>query len=391
MSQNYQRHQIILSENSPEFTEKGKKALGKCVLEAKGEEGKINFTVSNLKPGVICSAYIVASDSRSGRAVNIGRIIADDKGSAKIKWECSANDVDGSGLTLGDFNVAGMMILDENIISAPIIGHKDREVAWKNNLRVHSKNEKISAAEKSLKEAEQNPAVEEAPQVEPSLQEPQNTEPMEAGESSVDSLSKIISLEKAEIPPLPVTEYSESEEFFETVEEGPAEKAFKDVAKKINERLNEIDTMTLEGTYKVSSGPDNLNLADADVKLLRSIVKNCTKIRPFKENSGGTQWVRITPGELNLLPAEFRHLHKDYTVIKAYRKFSHLILGYAVKDDLACIIFGMPDIYAKAGEEGPNTSEFNEFICCDCDEVLEGKHGYWLKTLKYRVDIGFTF
>ncbi|MCL2564449.1 MAG: hypothetical protein FWE24_01390 [Defluviitaleaceae bacterium] len=361
MSQNYQRYQIILSENTTEFTMKGKKALGKCVLEAKGESGKVSFSVQNLKPGVICNAYIVSSDNVSGAAIDIGRIIVSDKGSAELKWECSADDVDGSGIALNAFNVAGMMILDGNAIKAPIVGHRDREVAWKNNLHIHSK--------KLPETAYAEPIKDELPENDP---EP-NT----------------LFLEKDEIPPPP--EAVSPPEFFETLEEGAAEKTFKDMAKKINEKLSEIDNIT-EDNYKVEAlseadtPAESVGLSESEMVNLQNIFVNCSKIRPFKEQDSDLQWVRITPNELNYLPDEFKHLKDDYLIVAAYKKFNHLILGYKNQDNISQIIFGMPDIYTKISKDSAHVSGLIEFSCCDCKDIEEGKHGYWLKTVSYRID-----
>ena len=369
MSQNYQRYQIILSENSAEFTMQGKKALGKCVLEAKGDSGKVIFGVQNLKPGVICNAYIVASDNVSGAAIDIGRIIVDEKGSAEIKWECSASDVDGSGIALNAFNVAGMMVLDENIVRAPIIGHKDKEVAWKNNLRLHSKR----LMELTKADCEEDLEAEAAEQIEP--------EP-----TRVNQEPTAVFLEKDEIPPPPEPE--PLPEFFETLEEGSSERAFKDVARQINEKLNEIDTMTLEEAYKAAAEPisDNLSFSESEGIYLQSIFGNCSKIRPFKEQDDDIQWIRITPNELNFLPDDFKRFKEDNLITAAYKKFNHLILGCKNQDNNAQIIFGMPDIHSKIGEESAYVSGLTEFKCCDCGDIGEGKHGYWLKTMNYKID-----
>ena len=139
MSQNYQRYQIILTETSPEFSVHGKKAFGKCMLEARGETGKVNFSIQNLKPGIICNAYIVAAGNDTNLAIHIGKILSNAAGNAEIKWECNANNVDESGLSLKAFNVAGVMIFGENVVNAPIMGYRDSEIMWKNNLRVHNK------------------------------------------------------------------------------------------------------------------------------------------------------------------------------------------------------------------------------------------------------------
>jgi len=379
MSQNYQRYQVILTEASPELSVAGKKAFGKCVLEARGEAGKVSLSVQNLKPGAICNAYIVSSDNLTSSAISIGRVIANNSGSAEIKWECNAKDVDDSGLELRAFNVAGLMILDDNTEKAPILGFKDKEVAWRNNLRIHSKKpltmERVEAVTTPIE-----PPPEQAPL--------QNTETIPPVQNQQDdtppvTLAKTPSFleESVQLPPIP--EPPPPEEFFETVEEGPAEKAFKDVASKINEKLNEINTLSLEGTYKIESPLDTLSLAGPDLHYLRNIFQSYSKIRPFKSCEDNMQWVRITPNELGLLPEEFRSLHSDHLVGAAYKKYNHLILGHKNQDEHIHITFGMPDIYAESNVASASISGLTEFKCCDCEGELEGKHGYWLKTVKY--------
>ena len=393
MSQSYQRYQIILTEASPDFSVRGKKAFGKCILEARGDSGKISFNVQNLKPGIICNAYIAAADNGVGLAINIGRIIASDTGNAEIKWECSAGNVDNSGLPLKVFNVAGMMIFGENIVSAPIIGFKDGEVEWEKNLRVHSNNtqnmENISDV--SVEEQSVGPNPEESSEAPPIAQdeEPITEEPASPGELSqakpfIISLAEAATILKtANAPPLPDTPAIPPEEFFETTEEGPAEKAFKDIANKINDKLNEIDALTSENPQEAENAPDYSILSDIENQHLQSIFQSCSKIRPFKNQDSDEEWVRITPNELNFLPDEFAHLHTNPLIISAYRKFNHLVLGRKQHSKRVDIAFGMPDIYAAAAEDHARAAGLMWFKCCDCEEILEGRHGYWLKIVKY--------
>ncbi|MDL2248075.1 hypothetical protein LJB89_00055 [Tyzzerella sp. OttesenSCG-928-J15] len=380
MSQNYQRYFMVLSEKSTEFTIRGKKALGKCILESKGGSGKVTFSVQNLKPGVICNAYIIAADNNSSIAIDIGRIIPDDKGKAEIKWECNSLNVEGSGLGLKDFNVAGMLSIKSESVNAPIIGYKDGEIIWRNNFKLHSKKplefEKVDATAENLPDEVETKAetVKYAEPYEKEVAESESIFPSDPEEYENYRADADSSNERN-------IAAAEPEQFFETIEEGPAEKKFKAVANKINEKLKEMDLFTLKGAYKPESEVRALGLVEADE--VNMIFRNCSKIRPFKEQEDALEWVRITPNEIAFMPEEFSYLHKDYTISTAYRKFSHLILGRKIGENVTEIIFGMPDIYTAENEKKASLSALANFKCCDCSEVLEGKHGYWLKKVSY--------
>lgn len=377
MSQNYQRHQIILTEVSPEFTVYGKRAFGKCILEAKGELAKVVFSVQNLKPGTVCNAYIVAADKGESLAVNIGKVIANASGVAELKWSCSSRDVDDSGLPLKTFNVAGIMVPEGNTMRAPIVGYRDGETMWKNDIRIHSKrppNTSPPPVQPANDDTSQNAEIEEV-EVSPIIHE--------EGSPTIVQAEIPNFIENFTIPNLPDYPPVEPEEFFETMEESSAERALKDVANKINEKLNEIDSLAFETPPEAEKPPENPILATHELQYLQNIFESCSKIRPFKKQDDNEEWVRITPNELNFLPSQFENLHNDHLVINAYRKFNHLVLGRKKQGEYVDIAFGIPDIYAARGEETVKAAGFMGFQNCDSEEAHEGTHGYWLRIVKY--------
>jgi len=366
MSQNYQRYQIILTEKTSDFSAHGKKAFGKCILESKGEAVKVSFSVHNLKPASICNAYIVAVQSGESLAIDIGKLVANAAGIAELKWECrSINNVDGSGLMLKDFNVAGMMILEGSTAKAPIVGYKSGEVSWRDNVRIYNK--------KNIA-----PSSEPKPELEPI-----------SHATNADIATTPSFLENFEIPALPEYPSVESEEFFETTQEGAAEKALKEVAHKINEKLNEMDALAFkepqetESPQDTSQAPELSHLLAHEYQHLQNIFQNFSKIRPFKTHDDNEEWVRITPNELNFLPKAFAHLHNDMRTLTAYKKFNHLILGRKNYGEYIDIAFGMPSVYAAHHEEAVKASGFVGFQNCDCEKPIEGAHGYWLSIVTY--------
>ena len=362
MPQSYQRYFMVLCETSAEFTMQGKKALGKCIIEVKGGNGKIIFSVQNIKPGNIHSAYIVAADGNSSTAVEIGRIAPDNSGLGQIKWECNANNVENSGIALENFNVAGLMKIEGANVTAPLVGYKNDEINWKNQLKLHIKRD-VSTA----------PPFDDKPHVEP----PTDT---------AETLPR-----PEDEPTYPPSTYEEPEilyatapeDFFETAEEGAAEKTFKLMAQKINEKLTEIDALELEGAYKADGETAALSISLETTENINMIFRNCSKIRLFKHIQADTEWVRITPNELAYLPLEYESLQKDLFISDAYKKFGHLILGRTSTAESVVITLGVPDIYDKKTEKMASFSGLSSFACCDCGDILEGKHGYRLKSSRY--------
>jgi len=405
MSQSYQRYQIILTETSPELSAHGKKAFGKCILEAKNGSGKVSLSVQNLKSGAACNAYIIAVNGEAPLAINIGKLSADTSGHAQLKWQCSASNVDNSTLELKDFVVVALCV-GSSISNTGLVGYRDKEIAWKNDLRVHSKNP---------------PSVENAPLQSTVAAETEITIPISETPPEPEPTSTTLPsfLTNYEIPTLTECPYAEPEEFFELMEEGPAERALKDVAEHINEKLNEIDALAYQplATEPLATEPlatetaatetladKSLDAAEplADKPLtteevplespilaaleqnhLHNIFHNFSRIRPFKFQDANEEWVRITPNEISFLPGAFSHLQSEPRVLEAYRKFNHLILGRKSHGEHVDIAFGMPDIYAICDEESVKTAGFLGFQSCDSEEAKETKHGYWLRIVTY--------
>ena len=394
MSQNYQRYQIILTEKTSDFSAYGKKAFGKCMLEAKGESVKVSLSIQNLKPATVCSAYIIAPESGGSLAIDIGRVAANTAGRAELKWECrSANSVDGSGFMLKDFSVAGLMIIEGSSAKAPIIGYKNGEVSWRDNLRIHKKTVAPSSELQPETVTYSAPtAADEEGLLEDNFVDITTDTPKAFCEKippALDAAAAAQLIEGFEVPQLPEYPSSEPEEFFETMEEGAAEKALKEVAHKINEKLNEMDALSLEQPQKGEEPQEAAQASELPALLahehqhLQNIFQNFSKIRPFKEQGESEEWVRITPNELNFLPEAFAHLHADMRVLTAYKKFNHLIFGRKSYGEYVDIAFGMPDVYAVRNEEAVKASGFVGFQNCDCEKPLEGSHGYWLLIVKY--------
>ena len=362
MPNNYKRYFITLSEASSEFSMQGKKALGKCIIEAKNTSGKIIFSVQNIKPDNVYGAYIVAAEKGASTAVEIGRIAPDTYGRGQIKWECDAIDVEGSGAPLTSFNVAGLMIINGSNVTAPLVGTRDINIIWKNNIKLHSK-----------RNPDPSPSTDEIFKV---PDEPLNQPIPEPDAAPEPELHKETEAPYESLP----------ENFFETIEEGSAEKMFKDMAKKINEKLSEPDGLELEGIYRDDMAADIHKIGPEKAEEINMTFRNCSKIRPFKENPSGLEWVRITPNELIYLPDEYALLQKDSFISALYKRFGHLILGRKAGGHALHIALGLPDVYDKANEKNAYYSGFGGFTCCDSGDILEGKHGYWLKESKHILD-----
>ena len=394
MPSSYQRYFMALSESSNEFTMEGKKALGKCIIEAKGSNGKVILSVQNIKPERIYSAYIIAANESSSTAIEIGRIIPDLNGHGQTKWECNANNVENSGIALGSFNVAALMSVAPNsllvvapLVNAPLVGYKDGEINWKNELKIHSQKSALSTPAADAMPS-QAPAPAEGKLLEPSSEQMKKTPVHESerlGFAPLIDHSKSSTLANNHGFSQPMEE-SSANDFFETIEEGSAEKTFKLMAQKINEKLSEIDALELEGAYKADSENTMLSMSLEIAEGLNMIFRNCSKIRPFKEIRADTQWIRITPNELIYLPKEYEYLQKDLFISEAYKKYGHLILGRKHEAETTAITLGLPDVYDKKNEKNASFSDLSEFLCCDCSDLLEGKHGYWLKSLRFGVN-----
>lgn len=106
------------------------------------------------------------------------------------------------------------------------------------------------------------------------------------------------------------------------------------------------------------------------------IQQKCPKVRPFEHSiSRGNDEVffRILPGQLHLLPKEYRYLARNSFLLHGYFNYRYLILGKVEER----MLLGIPGAYYPQEENIGELFGFGHFLPATKESVHNGQFGYW--------------
>ncbi len=179
----YKRIFITLKQDRGDYTQYGRKAQGRCVLEAQGNGGRASVVVQDLMPDNHYKLYIASPESSGTLCVLLGSVDVDKKGRADSRFTFDADSVGGSHKPLSEFSVAFICVHRANgDVVMPLCGVDGNVGIWKSNLiffepsTIKQEEEKpVPLPRKKEPIPVQEPDVEPepAPKQEPDLEEPQ--------------------------------------------------------------------------------------------------------------------------------------------------------------------------------------------------------------------------
>ena len=409
----YKRTFITLKQENPNYALMGE-AMGRCIIESRGGQGKVSFLVQNLKPEIIYKAYIISNIGSYG--VMLGNLIIDSKGRGELKKIVNTYDVEETGMSLGDFEVAVILVSEKEEIISPLVGYVDREIKWKETFKEHKKTKdiakektvekKLDIVKEEVSEKKLETAKEEVPE--------ERLQDIAVGEEAKEDIAEKINeveekeivaanfkLEKEKIPnPKDFIEEQEDDnakykDFLDNPEDDSIHEVFKAMAQEVNKQITEFKYYTLMteknkeevGKMEEVEEIEKLDIDTSEIKEykianeLEYMFKNNLKMIPFKRQSRNVKWVRISLRETINLPMDFWNLINDPFVVSSFKKYNHLILGIFDERNEKEYMLGVPDLYKEENKSRANAMGFIQFKCCDDVKLEPNLHGYWIMPL----------
>lgn len=330
----YSRVFITLKEDKTGFGLASRQPVGRCVIEVRGEHGKITFTVQNLKPGIVYEALLMRANPSEAEGIPLGLIHVDEKGKGELKCSIIANNVLNSQIPVTEFNISAVFVAGDKDLVAPLVGFKDESMRWRQNFRL--------------------------------FKQPVPTKPKPAEQPSAQ-------------PPNPTTEPppEHSPKPTKQEQEPPPPGAYQQLAQNLKEELEVLEHFAFAAS------------TEKETDELHNIFNNNIKIVPFKHQDTPIEWVRITTEELELLPSPNIGEYINHPVlISSYEEYHHLILGRVKKNDLLQYTIGVPGIYDSQHQLKDSLFAFNRFKSCDSIHPEDGAYGYWLLEIEKEEDVG---
>ena len=328
----YSRVFITLKEDRTGYGLASRQPVGRCVVEARGESGKITFTVQDLKPGVVYEAFLMRANPAEAEGIPLGLIHVDNKGKGELKCNVTANNVLNSQIPVSGLNIAAVFVAGDKDLITPLVGFKDETIRWRQNFRTY-------------KQPTQPPP---APAPEPVIPEPTPPEPV------IPEPAPQAPTQPEPTPQAPI-------------QEEPPAGAYNQLVQNFKEELEELEYFAFTASAEKETGD------------LAVVFGSNIKMVPFKHQDTPTEWVRITIKELNLLPFHNIWEYVNHPLLtSSYEEYHHLILGRHKENDAFRYTLGVPGIYDSKYQPKASKNGFQNFKSCDCLQPVDGVYGYWL-------------
>jgi hypothetical protein len=131
----YKRYFITLQPDSLEYNAGGRTAAGRCVLEGRGDSGKLSLWAQDLNPDVAYKIYMILTTRNKYIGVFMGKFHLDAKLRGEFKTEFSAGNL-ADGLDLSSCCAVALVVSNKRELICPLVGYKDEPVMWKNHFEV---------------------------------------------------------------------------------------------------------------------------------------------------------------------------------------------------------------------------------------------------------------
>ncbi|MDR2649513.1 MAG: hypothetical protein LBB94_07335 [Clostridiales bacterium] len=412
---NYHRYFIPLKSDSKGFDLGGKDPLGRCVLEDRGNYGRMSLWVQDLKSNAAYKVVLILSDTGKYTGVTLGSLYVDSKGKGEFKTEFDADGLaDGQGLPR--FCAVAILAGGSGEILSPLVGYRDSPVLWKNRFILQGSGLHPVSKERETALAQDAGAT--------LGQENNLTPPIEAPTAETVSVGSADKDEdNADGNPLNsadndrgAVEYADDQDFFGSLSEYPPEET-EYPSEETEYPPEETEYPSEETEYppeKTEYPPEttdrilekasddaqslseeeqrNADLSEADLDVLsdldvfsdlNEIFANNIEITPFDCGAPDAQWVRISIKEPVYLPIDYRYIINHPLIVAAYKKYNHLIMGRVINNDKTEYALGVPGVYEPQYVSAAQLMGFTRFKTVAETEgrLRAGDYGYWLTPL----------
>ncbi len=134
MKSQYSRYFVTMRQDNRGYGFRGREPFGRCIIESRGDQGKLWLYAQDLKPQVSYKAYLVSSDSSGG--VLLDSLTVDERGRGELRYAFDPSDVANTGMPISEFNVVVVLTPVQNDIICPLVGYRDNVVMWKPKFEI---------------------------------------------------------------------------------------------------------------------------------------------------------------------------------------------------------------------------------------------------------------
>ncbi len=171
-SRKYSRNFIPLKQDSTKHTLDFRPAIGKCLIEIKDGEGKINFYAQGIKPNLPYRLEMIGFDKGELKNAYFGDFKVDEHGKGELRVKFNPDNVAETKRSIENFNVVSLMADNQEDLSCALIGYIGNEIPWKDKYKKSklNSNKKYQQKDKELeKELEKDLELEKNKKLEKDL------------------------------------------------------------------------------------------------------------------------------------------------------------------------------------------------------------------------------
>ncbi|MCL2373538.1 MAG: hypothetical protein FWC78_09100 [Defluviitaleaceae bacterium] len=128
----YERIFLALGCETRGYEFKGRAPMGRCIVECRGEAGKVSLLVQNLKPEVMYNLCLVFEAGSRFAGVHLCWLHVDDRGKGEVKLDVSGHAL--HGFNLADIAAVAVVTAGQQGVASPLCGYRAEAFAWRGNF-----------------------------------------------------------------------------------------------------------------------------------------------------------------------------------------------------------------------------------------------------------------
>ena len=377
----YTRIFMPLASETTGYEYKGKTPAGRCLLESRSGEGKLLLWAQDLKPEALYRVYLIFPEGAAFVGIPLCALTVKSNGKAELRHNFNATDIEGYGRSMENCNIVAVLAHQSPGTTVTLCGYRDTPIAWRNAFRKLERAPIEATIESTVDTAESadevpQAAPQEKPKAKPKAKAKTEPASKSTAKTSIKSATKSSSKRKStielppELTPAELEALSAKAITFEvSPPESPTEPTEEDDVK-----LPESPPGSLEDETEEEGPFDYFGLKAAFEAEVDEIMRSHTRMYPFRKQKRSVHWARISLDEDLTLPEYANELLSTPFVGKAYRQYSHLLLGKTADDGPRRYYIGVPSIYEPADK----IVGFRQFKSCENETPVPGDYGYWL-------------
>ena len=148
----YNRFFMPLACETRGFEFKARTPAGRCIIETRGEAGKLSLTAQDLKPETRYHVYLIFPQEARYAGILAGQLNVCQKGRGELKKDIS--QVDLNGFPLEKIIAIAVIAPDAQGVASPLCGYRDVPISWRHGFFVSGKKKEPAAEAPEITEVE---------------------------------------------------------------------------------------------------------------------------------------------------------------------------------------------------------------------------------------------